>query len=223
MTGLAIPPEDMTLDELRVALVPLLPAEAAFDGWSPVALGRAAGALGIPADRAALVFPRGAVDMIDAWFATIDDAMRQALPPATLGAMKMRERIRALVWARIKVAAPDREALRRALAVLAQPQHALRAVRLAWRAADAVWRLAGDTATDLNHYSKRAILVAVYGSTLLAWLDDESEGFADTAAFLDRRIDEVMRFEKAKARLMPAPGDRFSLVRLLGRLRYPAH
>ena len=111
---------------------------------------------------------------------------------------------------------------RRALAILAQPQNAMRAARRAWRAADAVWRQAGDKATDLNHYSKRGLLVAVYGSTLLAWLDDESEGFADTAAFLDRRIGEVMRFEKAKARLMPAPGDRFSLVRLLGRLRYPA-
>jgi ubiquinone biosynthesis protein COQ9 len=222
MTEPAIPPDEMTLDELRVALAPLLPAEASFDGWSPVALDRAAAALGIPADRARLVFPRGAVDMIDAWFATIDDAMRQALPPAALHAMKMRERIRALVWARIEAMAPHREALRRALAVLAQPQHAASAARLAWRAADAVWRLAGDTATDLNHYSKRTILVAVYGSTLLAWLGDESEDFAGTAAFLDRRIDDVMRFEKAKARLMPAPGERFSLVRLLGRLRYPA-
>ncbi len=222
MTEPAIPPEDMTLDELRVALVPLLPAEAAFDGWSPVALDRAAEKLGIPADRARLVFPKGAVDMIDAWFAIIDEAMRQALPPAALAAMKMRERIRAAVWARIEAMGPHREALRRALAVLAQPQNAPRAARLAWRAADAIWRLAGDTATDLNHYSKRTILVAVYGATLLAWLDDESEAFADTAGFLDRRIGEVMRFEKAKAQLMPAPGERFSLVRLLGRLRYPA-
>jgi ubiquinone biosynthesis protein COQ9 len=217
-----IPPEEMTLDELRIALVPLLPAEAAFDGWSPVALARTAEALGIPADRAALVFPDGAVDMIDAWFASIDAAMRQALPPAALSAMKIRERIRALVWARIDAMAPHREALRRSLAVLAQPQNAPRAARLAWRAVDEIWRLAGDNATDFNHYSKRTILVAVYGSTLLAWLNDESEGFADTAGFLDRRIDEVMRFEKAKARLMPAPGERFSLVRLLGRLRYPA-
>jgi ubiquinone biosynthesis protein COQ9 len=219
----AIPPEDMTLDELRVALAPLLPAEAAFDGWSPVALARAAEALGIPADRAALVFPKGAVDMIDAWFAGVDGAMCQALPPAALAAMKMRERIRALVWARIAAMAPAREALRRALAILAHPQNAPRAARLAWRAADAIWRLAGDSATDFNHYSKRAILVGVYGVTLLAWLNDDTEGFGDTAGFLDRRIDDVMRFEKAKARLMPAPGGRFSLVRLLGRLRYPAH
>jgi len=223
MSDPGIPPAEKTLDELRVALAPLLPAEAAFDGWSPVALTRAAAALGIPADRAALVFPKGGVEMIDAWFASIDEAMRQALPPAALGAMKMRERIRAAVWARIVAMAPDREALRRALALLAQPQNAARGARLAWRAADAIWRLAGDSTTDFNHYSKRAILVGVYGATLLAWLDDESAGFADTAGFLDRRIDEVMRFEKAKARLIPAPGERFSFVRLLGRLRYPAH
>jgi ubiquinone biosynthesis protein COQ9 len=85
-----------------------------------------------------------------------------------------------------------------------------------------MWRIAGDKATDFNHYSKRAILMAVYGSTSLVWLDDDSAGFAETRAFLDRRIDEVMRFEKAKAgwrarrELMP------SLSRFLGRLRYPA-
>ena len=136
--------------------------------------------------------------------------------------MKVRDRIRSLVWARIEAVAPHREALRRALAVLAQPQNLARASRLAWRAADAIWRLAGDTATDLSHYTKRATLVAVYGATLLAWLDDQSDGFAATAAFLDRRIDDVMRFEKAKARLKPATGEHFSLVRFLGRLRYPA-
>jgi ubiquinone biosynthesis protein COQ9 len=222
MTDPAIAPEEMTLDELRIALAPLLPGEAAFDGWSPVALGRAARALGVPADRARLAFPKGAADMIDAWFASLDEAMRQALPPENLAAMKMRDRIRALLWARLAAAAPHREAVRRALAVLSLPQNTPRAARLAWRAADTAWQLAGDSATDLNHYTKRASLVAVYGATLLAWLGDESEGFAETAAFLDRRIDDVMRFEKAKARLKPAPGDRFSLVRLLGRLRYPA-
>jgi ubiquinone biosynthesis protein COQ9 len=223
VTDPAIAPDDMTLDELRVALTPLLPAEAAFDGWSPVALGRAAETLGVPADRARLAFSRGAVEMIDAWFASLDEAMRQALPPESLAAMKMRERIRALIWARLEAAAPHREAVRRALALLAMPQNAPRAAGLAWRAADAVWRLAGDSATDLNHYTKRATLVAVYGATLLAWLDDSSDGFAETAAFLDRRIDDVMRIEKAKARLKPVPGEHFSLVRLLGRLRYPAH
>ncbi len=101
----AIAPDEMTLDELRVALAPLISAEAAFDGWSPVALARAAETLGIPADRARLVFPRGAVDMIDAWFAVVDEAMRQVCAAAAgaIAAMKMRERIRAAVWARIEV------------------------------------------------------------------------------------------------------------------------
>ena len=222
MSDPAIPPAEMTLDELRAALAPLLPAEAAFDGWSPVALARAAQALGIPADRAALVFPKGAVDMIDAWFETVDAAMIAAVPAPAVAALKFRDRIRGLIWARLEAMAADREALGRALAILAQPQNAFRAARLAWRAADRIWRHAGDQATDFNHYTKRATLVAVYSATLLAWLGDESEGFAETAGFLDRRIDDVMRFEKAKARLIPAPGDRFSLVRLLGRLRYPA-
>ena len=106
-----------------------------------------------------------------------------------------------------------------ALSILAMPQNLPQAARLSWRSADVMWRLAGDTATDYNHYSKRAILSAVYGSTLLAWLQDESEGSADTAAFLDRRIDQVMQFEKWKAGI--GGRERPSITRFLGRLRYP--
>ena len=113
--------------------------------------------------------------------------------------MKIRARIREMLWERLQIQAPAREAIRRALAILAMPQNLPSAARLSWRTADVIWRLAGDTATDYNHYTKRLTLSAVYGSTLLHWLNDESEGFADTAAFLDRRIDEVMRFEKWKA------------------------
>jgi ubiquinone biosynthesis protein COQ9 len=115
-----------------------------------------------------------------------------------------------------------REAIRRALAILAMPQNAAHAARIGWRSADAMWRLAGDTATDFNHYTKRLTLGAVYASTLLAWLDDESAGFADTAAFLDRRIDNVMRFEKWKAEWRGSAHQRPSVSRFLGRLRYPA-
>ena len=94
---------------------------------------------------------------------------------------------------------PAREAVRRALAILAMPQNLPLALRISWRRADLMWRIAGDTSTDFNHYTKRMTLGAVYGSTLLAWLDDDSEGWSDTAAFLDRRIDNVMAFEKWKA------------------------
>ena len=134
--------------------------------------------------------------------------------------MKIRERIRMLVWTRLEIMGPAREAVRSALAILAMPQNLALGARIGWRSADQMWRLAGDTATDFNHYTKRATLGAVYGSTLLAWLDDDSEGWADSAAFLDRRIDDVMRFEKWKAEWRGS-GERLSLTRFLGRLRYP--
>jgi ubiquinone biosynthesis protein COQ9 len=214
-----ISPNEMTLDELRAALAPLIPAHASFDGWNQAAIAMAANELGVPADRARLCFPKGAVQMIDAWFDAIDIAMARAFPLKRIEAMKIRQRIRELILYRIEVMNPHKEALRRALAILAQPQNAPEAARLAWRSADRIWRLAGDTATDFNHYSKRTILIGVYGSTTLVYLDDDSPDLAETKAFLDRRIDDVMRFEKFKAQWRGGP--RFSLSRFLGRLRYP--
>lgn len=222
MTDSAPAPLDMTLDELRLALAPLLPQEAAFDGWSEAALAAAANTLGVPADRARLAIPGGPVDMIDVWFAGIDVRMALDLPPATLAAMKIRERITTLVRTRLEIVAPHREALRRALAILALPTNLAAASRLGWRAADVMWRLAGDKATGFAHYTKRTTLAAVYLSTTLVFLDDESEDFADTRAFLDRRIADVMRFEKLKVQLKPDPDLHFSPARFLGRLRYRA-
>ena len=217
-----IDPAEMTLDELRAALAPLLARHAAFDGWSQEALARAAEELGVPADRARLAFPGGQAEMVDAWFDSIDIAMAEAFPPERIAALKVRERIRDLILFRLTAIQPQREALRRALAILAMPQNALSGARLAWRSADRIWRLAGDTATDFNHYSKRTILIGVYGSTSLVFLDDESNSLAATRAFLDRRIDGVMRFEKAKARWKGSSAKLPSLSRFLGRLRYPA-
>jgi ubiquinone biosynthesis protein COQ9 len=215
-----IAPADMNLDELRTALAPLLAEHAAFDGWSSEALAMAAETLGVPPPRARLAFPGGQVEMIDAWFDSVDRAMVAAFPPDRIAAMKVRARIRELILFRLEEIRPHREALRRGLAILALPGNLAAAARLAWRAADRIWRLAGDTATDFNHYSKRAILVGVYGSTSLVFLDDSSQDLAATRAFLDRRIDDVMRFEKFKASWRGT--HRPSLSRFLGRLRYPA-
>lgn len=215
-------PEDPTLDEIRAALAPLLPAQAAFDGWTPQAVALAAAQAGVDPDVARLAFKDGAVAMIDAWFHSIDHRMAAAFTAEQLAAMKIRQRITALVWARIEAVASDREALRRALAILAMPQNAGKAAKLGWRAADLMWRLAGDSATDFNHYTKRMTLGAVYGSTILALLDDETPDFADTRAFLDRRIENVMQFEKMKAGFKARAEHRPSLSRFIGRLRYPA-
>ncbi len=212
---------DPTLDDMRETLARELPQHAAFDGWTPIALGLAAEATGIDPDVARLAFPGGAADMIDAWFATIDADMIDRLPAGALAAMKIRQRITALVEARIDIVLPDREALRRALAVLALLQNLPRAAALGWGAADAMWHAAGDTATDFNHYSKRALLTGVYASTLTVLMDDDSENAAHTRAFLSRRIGNVMQIEKAKARFTHNAPERLSLARFLGRLRYP--
>lgn len=212
---------DLTLDELAPLLARELPRHAAFDGWSASAVENAARALGVDPLVAALVF-ENKVAMIDGWFAVIDQAMRDALPPETLGAMKIRARITALVEARLALVAEDREALRRAVAILALPTNVPVAAKLGWRAADVMWRAAGDTATDYNHYSKRAILGSVYGATISVFLNDESIGYADTRAFLARRIEGIMRFEKVKAQITKGPRIGFSLPRFIGQLRYPA-
>ena len=215
MTVDTVAPARQTALDLALAIG----ENAAFDGWTPAAVEAAALSEGVDPALAALAVPEGAVGLIDLYGQGVDRTLAEALPPETLAAMKIRERIRSLVWTRLQIQEPAKEAIRRALAILAMPQNAAAAARLSWRSADVMWRMAGDTATDYNHYTKRAILSAVYGSTLLAWLQDDSEGAADTAAFLDRRIDGVMRFEKWKAGL--GKSERPSLTRFLGRLRYP--
>ena len=215
-----IAPSDMTLDELRDALADRLPGHAVFDGWSQTALAGAAAELGVPADRAALCFPGGAIEMIDAWFAAIDQAMAARLAALDLPAMKIRERIRTALLIRLDMATARPDALRRAMAILARPRHLARAGKLAWRAADTMWRGIGDASVDFAWYSKRATLAALYAATITAWMDDDSEGFAGTRAFVDRRIEDVMAFEKFKARIKPDPDRHFSPARFLGRLRY---
>ncbi|HEX4738304.1 MAG TPA: COQ9 family protein [Allosphingosinicella sp.] len=222
MATAAPAPTEMTLDELRAALAPRIAPNAVFDGWSDKALAMAASDLGVPAPRARLCFPGGAPEMIDAWFDATDRATAAAFPLERIEAMKIRDRIRELVLFRLELVQRQKEALRRALAILAQPQNLAVAGRLGWRAADRMWRIAGDKATDFNHYSKRFILMGVYGSTTMVYLDDESEGLAITRAFLDRRIDDVMRFEKLKASWRGSSQRLPSLSRFLGRLRYPA-
>ncbi len=212
---------DLTLDELRVALAPAIADAAVFDGWSDAALVSAAEMDGVDPDVARLAYPGGAMDMIAAWIASIDVAMAEVLPPEALAAMKIRERIRSLVEARLAAVAGREEALRRALAIMAMPQNVVRGGKLGWASADVMWRLAGDTATDYNHYTKRAILASIYAATLAVFVDDESEGKAETRAFLDRRIDGIMKFEKFKAQMLRPSSERFSVARFLGRLRYP--
>ena len=208
------------LERLRRELALAVGENAVFDGWTRSAVDSAATQLGIDSVKAGLAMPKGQAAMIDVYIQEVDRALEASFTPARLAKMKIREKIRALVWHRLEIMGPAREAVRRGLAILAMPQNLPLALRISWRSADLMWRMAGDTSTDFNHYTKRMTLGAVYGSTLLAWLDDQSDGWTDTAAFLDRRIDAVMRFEKFKADWRGS-SEHLSLSRFLGRLRYP--
>ena len=213
---------DLSVDELRFELAPRIAASAVFDGWSAEAVANAAAEVGVDPAVAAYVFPGGAMDMIAAWIGHVDAAMARELPAEALAGMPVHQRIRRLLQFRLAEVAGQEEALRRALAIMAMPRNAPRALQLGWESADAMWRLAGDSATDFNHYTKRAILAGVYAATLAVFVDDKSEGKAETMAFLDRRLAGIGRFEKVKTQLRGNGEDRPSLVRFLGRLRYPA-
>ena len=209
------------LEQLRRRLALPLGENAVFDGWTAKAVDSAAGQLGIDPLQARLAMPRGQAAMVDLYIQAVDRALEEHFTPERLAGMKIREKIRSLVWRRLEIMGPARESVRRALSIHAMPQNLPTGIKASWRTADMMWRIAGDTSTDFNHYTKRMTLGAVYGSTLLVWLDDQSEGWADTAGFLDRRIDDVMKFEKWKAQWRGSSDRRLSLSRFLGRLRYP--
>ncbi len=175
----------------------------AFDGWSDATLRAAALETGMDAALARVLFPRGGLDLALAYHRRGDTRMIEDLAARDLTALRFRERVTLAV--RLRLERADREAVRRAAALLALPQNAPEAARAVWATADAIWTALGDTSEDGNWYSKRAILSAVYSATVLYWLGDDSADHADTWAFLDRRIEGVMRFEANKAKIKASP------------------
>ena len=212
--------EPSPLEKLRQRLALAVGENAVFDGWTRAAVDSAADRLGIDRAQARLAMPKSAAGLVDLYIQAVDRALEDHFTPERLAGMKIRDKIRALIWTRFDIMRPAREAVRRGLAILAMPQNVPLAMRIGWRTADLMWRIAGDTSTDFNHYTKRITLGGVYASTLLTWLDDNSDQWSETSAFLDRRIDDVMRIEKWKAEWRSS-SEHVSLSRFLGRLRYP--
>lgn len=174
----------------------------AFDGWSQTTFDAAVADSGVTPALAQALYPRGGIDLALAYHRRGDrlmaDIMAQTPPEGGI-----RDRINGAIMTRLSLA--DREAVRRGSALMALPQYAADGAGAIWGTADAIWRALGDTSDDLNWYSKRATLSAVYGATVLYWLGDDSEDAAATRAFLARRLEGVMRFEKAKAALRDNP------------------
>ena len=188
-------------DEQKAAVLAAALARAPLEGFSPTMLSRALADAGVAAEH----IPHGCTTLIEYWSTQVDRDLTAGLAAADLKVMKVRLRIRTAVLTRLALIAPHKLAARQAAIFLALPHHALLAVRLLGRSADAMWRAAGDTSTDFNWYSKRASLGAVYAATEIAWFGDDTPDGSATAAFLDARIDNVMRYEKLKARLWAGP------------------
>jgi ubiquinone biosynthesis protein COQ9 len=186
-------------DDLKAAVLAAALVRAPLEGFSPAMLARALADVG----GAAAHFPHGCASVIEYWSASVDAAMTANLVAADLNAMKVRQRIRTAVLTRLALIASHKVAARQAAVFLALPHHAPLAVRLLTRTADAMWRAVGDVSTDFNWYSKRAILAGVYAATEIAWFGDDTPDGCGTIAFLDARIENVMQYEKLKAKLRP--------------------
>lgn len=175
-----------------------------FDGWSGATFDAAVADTGIDPVLAAAICPRGAVDLALAYHRRGDAAMLARLASEDLTGLRFRDKIAVMVRYRLE-AAEDKEAVRRGVTLFAMPHHASDGLKAVWGTCDAIWTALGDTSEDLNWYSKRTTLSGVYSATALYWLGDDSPGHQATWEFLDRRIDNVMQFEKVKADLRKNP------------------
>ncbi len=191
--------EDHSTQQAAAQILAACLLHVPFDGWSQATLDAALRDCGHAQVMGAALFPRGGVDLAAAYHRAGDAALRDALAGQDLSAMRYRDRIAHAIRLRLELA--DKDAVRKGSALFALPRHAPEGAGLIWGTADAIWNALGDTSRDVNWYSKRATLSAVYGSAVLYWLGDTSASDADTAQFIDRRIENVMEFEKFKAGL----------------------
>lgn len=197
---------ELESDPERDAVIAALIEQVPFDGWTSTALRHALRSVGRPESDAALLFPGGAREMIEAWADYADRDMIEAARHADLAAYRIPARVKAVIALRFERNREHKDAIRRALAILALPGNASLAATMTARTVDAIWHAAGDRSADFSWYTKRAILAGVYTSTLLFWLRDMSEDDTDTMAFLDRRLQGVARITKMRRRLESCGG-----------------
>lgn len=188
----------------RDALIEAMLPDVAFDGWSRAVLRAAARRLGTTAGEALALFPGGGADLVTGFSHWADRQMLDRFEALPLDQLRASERVALAIGVRLEIVEPWREAVRRSLTILALPQHAPLALRLLYETVDAMWYAAGDTATDFSFYSKRLSLAAIYGAAVLYWLDDRSENFAETRAFIERRLEGAVRIGRARRDLQAA-------------------
>lgn len=211
-----------SMEQAKTQLLAAALPHVAFDGWSEATLTAAVSDSGIAVGLARALYPRGGIDLAIAYHLQGDALMRARFAATDTTALRIRERITLAVRLRLEVA--ETELVRRGAALFALPQHIAEGSRLIWGTADAIWTALGDGSRDLNWYTKRATLSAVYASTVLFWLGDTSDEHINTWDFLDRRIEGVMQFEKAKSRFRENRLGKALLdgpLRVMARIRAP--
>ena len=192
----------MDRDDQREALLKATLPHVAFDGWTRTALLAGARECGIEPALADNAFPGGMAELLDFYHRQADIEMVRALEAhPDLAALKTREKVALAIRLRLEQNAGHREAIRQALSFLALPPNAPLGAKCLYRTVDAIWYAAGDKATDFSFYTKRGLLAGVYGATVLYWLNDKSDGCAETWTFLDRRIADVMKIYELRGRL----------------------
>ncbi|MHA6287601.1 COQ9 family protein [Maricaulis sp. CAU 1757] len=207
-------------DSTRDPLLQAMLGHAVFDGWNAASFALACEDTGIAPGTALIACPRKELDLIAHWSRQLDAEADTVIRGADPAPTKIRDKVREAVLARLAVLEPHEEAARRARARLLLPDAVPEGARLLWASADMMWRAIGDTSTDGNFYSKRTILSGVYASTLAIWLGETDPAKPDARAFLDRRISDVMQFEKVKAQLRGVTGKLPDVAGLLGKFRY---
>ncbi|PCJ61455.1 MAG: COQ9 family protein [Rhodospirillaceae bacterium] len=186
------------IETLREGLLEASLRHIPFDGWTDMAMAAGAKDAGLAPAQVARACPKGVADLFDCFSVILNRRMEVALEGHDLESLRIRDRIALAVRLRLEQNTPYREASRRAAGYLMLPQNAGVAARATWRTVDAIWRAIGDRSTDFNFYSKRSLLAGVYVSTFFYWLNDDSEGFADSWEFLDRRIANVLKIPKLR-------------------------
>ncbi len=195
----------LLVEERRQLLDAALP-HIPFDGWTDRVLTQAAADAGLDPALAMRAFPSGSRDLMAFFLTEADRLMVQDLEAMDLAAMRIRDRIASAVKCRVLQHAEHREALSRALGALALPLNMPLGLKLLYATVDEIWHAVGDTSTDFNFYTKRAMLGAVFSATQLYWLEDHSDDYAATWAFLDRRIADIMKIQKARGALAKRTG-----------------
>ena len=209
------------IDPTAAAIVKAALLHVPFDGWGVTALASGAADAGVEQHVVSALFPRGPIDAIALHSRLTDAEMVTAFHALSETPERIHLAIRTLILLRLELVQKNKDAVRRALTMLALPAHAKLAAELLYETVDVMWRAAGQTDTGFSFYTRRATLGAVYSATLLAWLADNSGDMAKTVAFLDRRLANVASIPKVAAPLrgVKAASEQFvrTMLKTIGR------